>query len=212
VIGRVGFEPTAHRVLSPIGLPIAYRPVRHFDRLTASLLSVLATNCRLCRESDFSRQNDIGLKSIRCCDLHSESGSLPPFCRDRNGATKWWSAEGDSADRRVALRSCNRPRRLLAFAAGFSKSRATAAASPIWLLISRSHFGWRAEAAIVYGSSLSGLWWPKSIAASRISPNPARRRKWGALQASDPGWTRTTDCLLVRQLLLPLSHGTKCGD
>ena len=25
---------------------------------------------------------------------------------------------------------------------------------------------------------------------------------------SSPGWTRTTDCLLVRQLLLPLSHGT----
>jgi hypothetical protein len=25
---------------------------------------------------------------------------------------------------------------------------------------------------------------------------------------SDPGWTRTTDPLLVRQLLLPLSHGT----
>ena len=28
------------------------------------------------------------------------------------------------------------------------------------------------------------------------------------LSSSSPGWTRTTDCLLVRQLLLPLSHGT----
>jgi hypothetical protein len=29
------------------------------------------------------------------------------------------------------------------------------------------------------------------------------------LSSSNPGWTRTTDGLLVRQLLLPLSHGTK---
>src|SRR5262245_3423776 len=40
------------------------------------------------------------------------------------------------------------------------------------------------------------------LVLSETPPSVGLRRR-----ASDPGWTRTTDRLLVRQLLLPLSHG-----
>jgi hypothetical protein len=41
------------------------------------------------------------------------------------------------------------------------------------------------------------------LVLSETPPSVGLRRR-----VSDPGWTRTTVCLLVRQLLLPLSHGT----